>query len=259
MDKRESKCLTPANAVAGLAWCPMGTRQTLQAMTSRVPNATRTTPRISLTPESIDPMPAQESFISVPRLKTYRANLRHWYRQSSQRQRDAGRVWYEEAQDTAEFISRLTAIPQVRVAGVISALSPNNKWNRNRLDALRVCDAVARDLPEDAVKVCTYNSNKRKAFAIARGDEKILKASPKTYAFALNVGACDPNHVTVDKWHLRACQTRSKSPKEVRTTVTPVQYRALERECLRLAREHDVPGYVFQATVWVTIRDAWMS
>ena len=197
------------------------------------------------------------TFTSPARLRVYRGNLRHWYRSATPDQRARGAAWYDEARATAEFIAQFTGIPQVQVAGVISALSPNNRWERNRLDALRVCNAVARDLSEGSVKVCTYNANKVKAFAIARGDRAILKSSPKTYAFALNVGACDPDHVTIDKWHLRACQTRSSSPKEVRTSITPAQYRALESECVRVAAEMHVPAYVLQATVWVAIRDRW--
>jgi hypothetical protein len=149
--------------------------------------------------------------------------------------------------------------PMLQVAGTISALSPNNKWPRNLQDTANVLAAVVEDRPADSVKVCTYNANKLKAFEIARGNQQILKQSPKTYAFAKNVGELDPEFVTVDVWHLRACQTRSLSRKKVAESVTPLQYKIIAEETKKVAKEFGLKGYEFQAIVWVTIRNRWTT
>ena len=188
-----------------------------------------------------------------------RALLNFWYNESTPDERESGRTWYDEAKSYVNILSLRFDVPKLICAGVISSLSPNNKWERNKIDAHAVLDAVSKGTPPDQVKVCTYNNNKHKAFAIARGDMKILKQSPKTYAFARNISGEDTHQVTIDKWHLRAIQTRSKSPKECKTSVTPLQYKNLEKDCQKVAKKYGVKPSTLQAIVWVTIRNRWMS
>mgnify|MGYP003627035582 CR=1 FL=1 len=188
-----------------------------------------------------------------------RALLNFWYNESTLDERESGRVWYDEAKSYVKILSLRFELPEIICAGVVSALSPNNKWERNKIDAYTVINAVKNNIPANQVKVCTYNANKDKAFAIARGDMRILKRSPKTYAFARNISGEDTYQVTIDKWHLRAIQTRSKSPKQCKTTVTPLQYKNLERDCQRVAKKYGLAPSTLQATVWVTIRNRWMS
>ena len=190
--------------------------------------------------------------------KQMRANIRTWWKEATDQERTDGSVWYAEAQAFAQELSGEFNVSRECAAGVVSALSPNNKWHRNKADARAVLTAVRDRVPAEDVKVCTYNANKLKAFEIAKGNRKILQKSPKTYAFARNVGEQDTDFVTIDKWHLRACQTTSKKPKACKEQCTPVQYRALMDDCLNVARELGVDGHVLQATVWVTIRNRWM-
>ena len=188
-----------------------------------------------------------------------RSLLNYWYNESTLEERELGKVWYDEAKEYVKILSLRFDTPQLICAGVVSALSPNNRWGRNKLDAHTVLDAVKKGLSADQVKVCTYNNNKLKAFAIARGDIKILKQSPKTYAFAKNISGEDINKVTIDKWHLRAIQTRSSSPRECKTTVTPLQYKLLEKDCQKVAKKYNINPSTLQATIWVTIRNRWTS
>tara|TARA_X000001382_G_scaffold102203_1_gene76930 strand:+ start:439 stop:1032 length:594 start_codon:yes stop_codon:yes gene_type:complete len=188
-----------------------------------------------------------------------RVLLNYWYNESTLDEREAGKVWYDEAKEYVKFLSEKFNTPEIICAGVVSALSPNNKWERNKIDADAVLDAVSKGIPSDDIKVCTYNHNKHKAFSIAKGDMKILKRSPKTYAFAKNISGSDTNKVTIDKWHLRAIQTRSSSPKQCKTSVTPLQYRLLEEDCQKVAKKYNINPSTLQATIWVTIRNRWTS
>jgi len=191
-------------------------------------------------------------------LKKYRSNLRTWYNRATKDEIKQGLVWYKDAMDFAKQLSTDYGVRGEVAAGVISALSPNNRWERNKYDAVQVLMAVRDNVPMDDVKVCTYDANKAKAFAIAKGDRKILTSSPKTYAFARNVGENDSDFVTIDKWHLRACQTSSKKSKTCRESVTPKQYRIIQQETVKVAKEMGVKAYQFQAIVWVTIRNQWI-
>ena len=196
--------------------------------------------------------------LSCPKArKSMRANLRKWWSESTDAEREHGRQWYTDAQDFAKQLSQEFNVSREVAAGVISALSPNNRWERNKVDAKTVLRAVRDGIECADVKVCTYDANKSKAFAIAMGNQTILRKSPKTYAFARNVGEMDEDFVTIDKWHLRACQTTAKSPRKCREACTAKQYQLLQSDCLAVARELGVSGHVLQATIWVTIRNRW--
>jgi hypothetical protein len=46
--------------------------------------------------------------------------------------------------------------------GVIAALSPNNKWERNCIDAEAMIKTWSIGGDYNMIKVCTFNPNKRK-------------------------------------------------------------------------------------------------
>jgi hypothetical protein len=196
-------------------------------------------------------------FTDTQARKRIRKNLRHWWNECTTQERAHGRTWYAEAQAYAQELADEFDISRTRASMVISAVSPNNVWERNKIDARTILQAVRDGVPAKDIKCCTYDANKNKAYAIAQGERTIEHKSRKTYSFAHNVDTLSPDHVTVDKWHMRAVQTTSKQPKDVRTQVTPVQYDAVAEETCRVARELGVDGHVLQAAVWVTIRDRW--
>ena len=192
-------------------------------------------------------------------------NLRPWLVLAMEHPKvwNAGFDWYTEAQDFVYkmydmFRDRIEGLTPYRVASTVSSLSPNNRWERNMIDTVTVLTAVAEGLSPESVKVCTYNPNKLKAFACAKGDTEITAKSPKTHAFAMNVGLNSPNHITVDKWHIRACLGR---PEEgiypAVETCTASEYRRIESITAELAVEFDLKGYQAQATIWVMIKKIW--
>jgi hypothetical protein len=189
--------------------------------------------------------------------KRVRRNLKHWYAQSTSEDRYEGERWYSEASMFCQFLSEKYNVSKVVAAGVVSALSPNNKWGRNKIDAEIVLSAVSLGIDQSQVKVSTFNANKKRAFLIANGSQKMLKSSPKTYAFAKNIGDEDPNHVTIDRWHIRACQTTSKTPVQVKEHVTSKQYSVIEQETIKVANDLGLKPHQLQATVWVTIKNRW--
>lgn len=185
-------------------------------------------------------------------------SLKRWLDIANEDQKRAGLSWYKEAQDFAQYLSQTFNIDSYICAAVISALSPNNKWQRNKIDAFNVCQAFKTGMDSKSVKCCTYNANKEKAFAILSGDTSITSKSPKTHSFAMNVGLLSEDHVTVDKWHIRACLA---SPKEgICDTVegcTPAQYRRIEAITVKLAKSYKMRGFEVQAIIWTAIKDNW--
>ena len=81
--------------------------------------------------------------------------------------------WYRSALNIAGRIASKYHIRVEVVAGVIAALSPNNRWERNIIDAeamIKCWSAGGTDEDILAVKVCTYTKMQEKALAILRFD-----------------------------------------------------------------------------------------
>ena len=164
-----------------------------------------------------------------------------------------GKKWYLLANEEALKLSNEFKLCPLKTAGVISALSPNNRWEQNLKDARNVCAAFIIGKKAEDVKVCTFNTNKFKAFAILSGKVEITNDSRKTFSFIRNVGHLDVDRVTIDIWHLRACYGKSKG------TPTKSNYDELEALTLKKAKKLGLIGYEYQAIIWVVIRNNWIN
>ena len=77
--------------------------------------------------------------------------------------------WYPSALDIANRIAVKYGVSAETAAGVIAALSPNNRWERNIVDAENIIKCWAAGGTRSdllAVKVCPYGKMKEKAIAI---------------------------------------------------------------------------------------------
>ena len=83
-----------------------------------------------------------------------------------------GQTWYARALAYARQLSEVYSIDHRTIVGVIAALSPRNKWERNMIDAESMVKvAAAGGNFEDlmSLKVCTFKTGKAKAAAILAG------------------------------------------------------------------------------------------
>jgi hypothetical protein len=190
-------------------------------------------------------------------------NLEAWYKESTRLNRKEGKIWYKDAQTFCKDISKKYKIEPYIVASVVSALSINNRWKRNKIDAEALIGCYAsgkfteKEIMED-VKVCTYDANKLKAWKILTQGKKISAKSPKTHAFAMNVGLLSSDHITIDKHHLRACVcVPTDGIVEAVTQCTSLQYRRIEAITSKLAKRYRLKGFQMQAIIWVTIKQNW--
>lgn len=83
-----------------------------------------------------------------------------------------GAEWYPAANKAASIMAQRYNVTLETAAGVIAALSPNNKWERNLSDADSMIRAYSTGdyNAADSIKVGTYNANKVKALKILSGD-----------------------------------------------------------------------------------------
>lgn len=181
-----------------------------------------------------------------------RQNLRMHFDLATEEHIKKGTNWYYhvntyclDLQERTKNIFELETI-----AGVISALSPRNKWDKNLIDAEAVLNAVLKNKNAQDIKVSTFNTNKFKAFDIARGDRKIETDSRKTFSFVRNIAHLDPERITIDVWHLRACFNKT-----IDSGLTPKRYDQIEKITLEEAKKVGLEGYEYQAVIWECVRD----
>lgn len=167
------------------------------------------------------------------------------YNRATDNQRADGLFWYKEVRELAVDLSIIYNQPLYVVAGVIAALSPRNRFNRNIQDTRSIMERG------EAATVSTFGSNKRKALRIiqeARSEEDviaILKGN-KVVSFFCNIFYKQDDEVTVDVWMLRLL--------DIKGSVTEKRYREAADAVRSAAYELGVQPKQLQAVTWVETR-----
>ena len=190
--------------------------------------------------------------LSKYKLNKISKNLDKFFNIATDDQVKDGLKWYKEANKIVLNIATEYKIDPYKVASVLSALSPRNKWKQNIADTIKVCKAWTEGKTPEDIKVCTFHTNKFKAFAILDDKVKITDKSLKTFNFVRNIAFLDPTAVTVDIWHLRACF--DKIIKIDNASIGRVAYRQIKKLTLAKAEKLGITGFEFQAIVWTSIR-----
>lgn len=179
-----------------------------------------------------------------------RENLKYFYDKATEEDKASGKAWYYKAHEFCARNAVQYGYNIETVGAVVSALSPRNKWERNLIDAEAVLNAVRNNIPEEEIKVCTFNSNKAKAFNIARLKEVISSDAMKTFAFLQNIVNLNPQYVTIDIWHQRAAFNKMKDIK-----LNKGVYLELEKLTIEEADKLGLKGFEYQAIIWESIRN----
>ena len=179
----------------------------------------------------------------------------------------SGLDWYQRAYNLAvRFIHTYDGLTMGQAVGVIAALSPNNKWERNCINAEAMIKTWSIGGDYNVIKVCTFNPNKAKAIAILSLDMESVdtEAIPnilngqKVVAFYRSIMG-DKNAVCVDG-HAYAIFigeniSTTKTPK-----ISPKLFETIQRAYQLVAkRSADLCGVELsptqvQAVTWVTYR-----
>ena len=166
--------------------------------------------------------------------------------QSSSYSVESGAKWYEIANDHAKRLSTKYDVPTYKVAAIISALSPRNKWERNVVDAENILKHG-----NDAT-VSTFNNNKLKALKIltmtSENDVRnLFTKSLKTLSFYDNIlNYRTSQRVTIDIWALRSVNYTK--------ILTPKRYKLIESAYLNCSSELGLLPNQLQAIIWQNVR-----
>ena len=158
-----------------------------------------------------------------------------------------GVTWYGRAREFCEEVAFKYNLPIWKVVLIVSALSPRNKWSRNKLDAISV---IRHGLDASCA---TFNNNKEKACKIFHAQSikeglEILGNGKKTRAFFMNIYNYNSNKVCIDSWACRVARLGKDVP-------TVKQYIELEKAYKIVADKHGYLPMDIQAICWVAYRD----
>ncbi len=185
-------------------------------------------------------------------------NVMACYRAADSVQVAEGLLWYSDAQKAAHDIAVKYGIAVYIVVAVIAALSPNNKWSRNVVNADALIGAFLRGDGIDAVKVSTYHAMKKKAWDIlaARPDydgaKAMLKGQKITSFFCDIMGEFN---VTIDGHARNIAYDERVGLTDDRTNIGVREYRALQAAYEEAARRLGLMPYQIQAITWRVWRD----
>ena len=160
--------------------------------------------------------------------------------------------WYFQVNDYCKTLVELHNIPLIKVAGILSALSPNNTFATN----IKSLEAFLRT--KGNCKVTTYNAQKNKALTILNSPDtitieevKAILGGLKTMAFFDNIVRPEVSQdVTIDLWMIRHFG--------IEGSLTPKKYKDASNKIKKLANSLNLLPHQVQAKLWVDIRgNAW--
>lgn len=175
-------------------------------------------------------------------------------------ERLGGARFYSDAHTLAQSIAA-NGVSVETVAGVIAALSPNNRWSRNVADAGALVAAFAMGGYGDAaqVKVGTYNANKIKALRILNNEPPLdVLGGLKVRAFYRCIMG-DHDAVCVDG-HAYSVWRGERFATSLMPKISPKLYSAIAADYARATEQvNDILGESYspsqvQAITWLVWR-----
>lgn len=171
-----------------------------------------------------------------------------------------GADWYPTANNAALIMAERYRVSLEIAAGVIAALSPNNRWERNLTDADSMIRAysIGGHNAADSIKVGTYNANKIKALSILSGDNCLqILGGLKVRAFYDCIIGGDS--VCIDG-HAYAIWKGERIPTTQTPKITPKIYDSIVADYRQAARvinlilKADYSAAQVQAITWIAWR-----
>jgi hypothetical protein len=185
----------------------------------------------------------------------YVNNILSVYRQATDADKDEGILWYARAKVAAYEIALRHDIPVRIVVGVMAALSPNNRWERNVRDADRLIAAYLDGDDIESVSVSTYNKMRAKAWSILEAmpadDQHVMRLlnGQKIISFFSNIMGHDT--CTVDGHARNIAFAERVGLTDNRTSIGKKLYAELQDAYNVAAHSVGMKAYEIQAITWV--------
>tara|TARA_R110000851_G_scaffold102666_2_gene219359 strand:+ start:1133 stop:1732 length:600 start_codon:yes stop_codon:yes gene_type:complete len=189
-------------------------------------------------------------------------NIIKVYKLATPEEKRDGVVWYANAYADCHRIALDLNVPVHIVTGVVAALSPNNKWERNVVNAHALIEGHLNGDGIDDIRVSTYNAMKRKAWHLLEempdheGVIDILNGQ-KIVSFYRNIMGDDT--CTVDGHAKNIYYGERHSLTDDKTNVTKKEYKFISDAYVKAGKRVRVNGrslkaFEIQAITWVVWR-----
>jgi hypothetical protein len=168
-----------------------------------------------------------------------------YYNLATKREVTDGRRWYPRAYSTCKQLSELYDVPIETVVGIMAALSPRNKWERN------VADTEAVLVHGEHATVATFNHNKEKAVRILNGEQPLDVLSGNKVRSFYNC-ICLEDDVCVDS-HAYAVAT-GHGERIKRRAISDKSYSEISNAYIDAAKSIGLSGSQLQAITWLAYK-----
>ena len=173
---------------------------------------------------------------------------------------DHGNWWYAEAKHECQLIADSCCLPLSTVVGVVAALSPTNKWERNLVDAAALCAAFVDGGYTDDISVCTYGKMKEKAVRILEEGptcnaaiKRILNGPKITDFFSCIMG----ENVCVIDGHAWGIANNDRRTMQEVPNIGKKLRAELQAAYAEVGEKYGRTAYQMQAITWVTWKRIW--
>lgn len=169
-----------------------------------------------------------------------------------------GAAWYKEARLFCFDVSQRYNVSFRKTCAILAALSPRNKWQRNKLDAEGLISYLA-GYSKTMPTCSTYGNMVQKAIrlfnAIDDRPETMLRIlnGPKIKSFFLNIYDVNSQCVTVDSW-IQLISLGKFISVDKRPSLKISQYKLIESIIKKLAAKNNVKPPILQAVLWVSFK-----
>tara|TARA_R110002020_G_scaffold101665_4_gene239328 strand:+ start:464 stop:1090 length:627 start_codon:yes stop_codon:yes gene_type:complete len=198
--------------------------------------------------------------------RTQEKHISKLYNMCTDLEKSSGLNWYKDANIFASHLSELFNLDSnIKVCGILSALSPATNWERNKLDAHNFLALASKQASEATIlsgKYGTYKNNVLKAIKIYNlerptaqkiGAILLGKTGLKTMSFFFNI--YDLNNtdvVTIDRHAIKAANNVYKGGG---VSISKRQYEQAENAYIKVSKKLDITPYQLQAVVWCKYRE----
>jgi hypothetical protein len=164
----------------------------------------------------------------------------------------AGMAWYEEAHKLACRLASCYGLSLEVVAGVLAALSPRVRWERNTVDAEELIAAYVAGREPMTVPVATFNRNKQRALEIlAAGTRHGVLSGPKVCAFADSIENPECDTVTIDSHSYNAWLGHRAIRSGRGPRITAKRYRDCATDYRKVTELYRIRPSQAQAIIWL--------
>jgi len=184
-------------------------------------------------------------------------NIKTIYELATPEERKHGFTWYKIANIECLKIADKFEMPLYIVVGVVAALSPNNKWDRNITNSHDLIEAFINGDHMESVKVSTYHKMKEKAWCILESmpdyeETKRQLNGQKIVCFFENIMGEDT--CTIDGHARNIYYGERIGLTNDKTNIGKKEYQFLQSEYKKLANQYGIKAYEMQAITWVAWR-----